>query len=57
VLQETVIAAPIDPVAVAPGLVVGAICLAFIVTFVRGSRAVPSAGRIGTPSLAPALRK
>ena len=37
VLQEVLIAAPIDPVAVAPGLVIGAIGLMCIATFVRGA--------------------
>ncbi|HTH69979.1 MAG TPA: hypothetical protein VL493_01785 [Candidatus Saccharimonadales bacterium] len=35
VLQELLIAAPIDPVAVAPGLVIGAVGLMCIATFVR----------------------
>jgi hypothetical protein len=37
VLQEVVTAAPFDPVAVVPGIVIGAICLGLIWTFVRGA--------------------
>lgn len=44
VLQETLIGAPIDPVAVYPGIVVGALCLALMASFVRGA-AVPLAPR------------
>ena len=37
VLQEVVTAVPFDPVAVVPGVVIGAICLALILPFVRGT--------------------
>jgi hypothetical protein len=40
-LQESLMGAPIDPVAVIPGFVVGAIGVAFVGLFVRGSHAPP----------------
>lgn len=41
--QEILLRTPLDPTAIVPGLVVGALCLALLVFFVRGT-----AGRIGT---------
>lgn len=55
VLQEVLSAAPIDPTAVAPGFVIGAIALACMATFVRGS--APAGERIGPATLAVAPRR
>jgi len=57
-LQEALLGTPIDPVAVFPGFVIGAVSLAFVAFFVRGAnatgRAADAAG--GIASLAPSAR-
>jgi len=52
VLQELLIAAPIDPVAVAPGLVIGAVGLMCIATFVRGAAVARRPDQIRPTTLA-----
>jgi len=57
-LQEALMGTPIDPIAVFPGFVIGAVSLAFVAFFVRGAnatgRAADAAG--GIASLAPSAR-
>jgi hypothetical protein len=57
VLQEVLIAVPIDPSAVAPGLVIGATALVSMATFVRGSALAPAHDRIRSTTLAAAPRR
>ena len=57
-LQEALLGAPIDPIAVFPGFVVGAVSLVFVAFFVRGAshtgKAADAAG--GIASLTPSAR-
>ena len=57
-LQEALLGTPIDPIAVFPGFVIGAVSLAFVAFFVRGANpagmAADAAG--GIASLAPSAR-
>jgi hypothetical protein len=57
-LQEALMGTPIDPIAVFPGFVIGAVSLAFIAFFVRGANAAEMAAAAagGIASLAPSAR-
>jgi hypothetical protein len=50
VLQEVLLATPVDPMAVAPGFIVAAIALIFIGTFVRGAARSSALRRAPRPS-------